>query len=150
MAVRAGLGILIAGIVLWAIFVFPLAVQLMHYRSYTSHVAPDELKWTSLAIHNELWRPEVHFGYSVNGKKYEGHEVFQGGLYRTPYAAEVAIKAINNSIPVVWYSPFNPSQATIEKFFPFKKILYAVITLLLILYSAWAAYYLTDKFYRKG
>jgi hypothetical protein len=150
MAVRVGFGILALGIFLWGIFVFPLAVQIMHYRSYTSSVYPNELRWTTLPIHEELWRPVAHFGYTVNAKEYDGYEVFQGGLYRTPYAADVAIKAINNSNPVVWYSPSNPAQATIEKFFPFKKILYAIITLLLIIYTAWAGYYLTDKFYRKG
>lgn len=150
MAVRAGLGILIAGMILWAIYIFPLAVHLTHYVSYTNRVAPDALHWTTLPIHDELFRPVAHFQYSVNGQQYDGREVFQGGLYRTPYAAEVAIKAINSSHPVVWYSPSKPSQATIEKFFPFKKVLYAVITLLLAIYTAYIAYYLTDKFYRKG
>lgn len=150
MAKRVGLGIIIAGMILWAIYIFPLAVQLTHYVSYTHRVTPDMLQWTTLRVHDELFRPVAHFQYTVNGQQYEEKEVFQGGLYRTPYAAEVAIKAINNSRPDVWYSPSKPSQASIEKFFPFKKVLYAVITLLLAIYTAYIAYFLTDKFYRKG
>lgn len=150
MAVRAGLGIFIAGMILWAIYIFPLAVQLTHYASYTHRVAPDALEWTTLPIHDELFRPVAHFQYTVNGQKYDGREVFQGGLYRTPYAAEVAIKTINSHHPNVWYAPSNPSLASIEKFFPFKKVLYAVVTLLLVTYSAYIAYYLTDKLFRKG
>lgn len=150
MAVRVGLGILIAGMIIWAIYIFPLALNLTHYVSYTDRVAPDILQWTTLPVHDELFRPVAHFRYTVNGQTYEGKEVFQGGLYRTPYAAEVAIKAINSSHLNVWYSPSKPSQSSIERFFPFKKLLYAVITLLLAFYTAYIAYYLTDKFYRKG
>lgn len=148
MAVRVGLGILIAGLILWAIYIFPLAVQLTHYGSYSHQVSPDVLQWTTLPIHDELFRPVAHFQYTVNGQKYDGREVFQGGLYRTPYAVEVAIKAMRP--PVIWYSEKKPSQSTIELFFPIKKILYAVITLLLACYTAYIAYYVTDKFYREG
>lgn len=145
MAVRVGFGVLIAGIILWAIFVFPLAIQLMQYRSYANQVAPDALSWTTIAVHDELWRPVAQFEYTVDGKKYTGKEIFQGGLYRTPYAAEMAIKEVN---PVVWYA--SPSQATIEKFFPLKKLIYAFITLGLVVYSAYAAYYLTERIRWKG
>ena len=152
MAERVALSVFAFGFVLLAIFSYPLANQIVHYQSYTSYVTPDSLNWTSLAVHDELWRPVAHFEYTVDGKKYEGKEVFQGGLYRTPYAAEVAIKTINNSHPVVWYSPYAPDQASIEKFFPLKKLIYALITLFLIGYAAWAAYYLgiMSKFSKRG
>ena len=150
MALQSGLGIFIAGMIVWIIYIFPLAMQLSHHVSYKEQVKPDVLNWTISPIHDELYKPVAHFQYTVDGKTYEGKEVFQGGLYRTPYAAEVAIQAIQSAEPVVWYAPSKPEKSTIEKFFPFKKVLYAFITLILVFYSAYMAYYLTDKFYRKG
>lgn len=148
MAARVGWGIFIAGMFLWAFYVAPLALQLVHYASYTHQVAPNELQWTILPVHDELFKPVAHFQYTVHEKTYEKKEVFQGGLYRTPFAADAASKAMDR--PHVWYSPSNPSQASIEKFFPLKKIMYAIVTLLLAIYGAYIAYYLTDKFYREG
>ncbi len=120
-------------------------MQIWRYQSYTSQISPNALTWTTVAVHDERWRPVAHFDYTVNGKRFEQNEVFQGGLYRTPFAAELAIKEINISRPKVWYSPYDPSQATLEKFFPLKKLIYALIVLMLFIYGAWAGHYIVSE-----
>lgn len=131
------LRILLPALLLWTIFIFPTAEQLIRYPTYSHFVSPNQVIWTIKPIHDELWRPSASFSYTVDGKKYQKQEIFQGGRYRTPYAAEEAIKELKNQPLVVWYSPQNPQEGTLEKFFPLKKLIYSLTTLLLVFYIAW-------------
>lgn len=137
--------VLLVGLVLWGLFVFPLAQQLMNYTSYNKTASIDSIEWSIQPIHDELWRPKANFQYTVDGKTYQMQEVFQSGRYRNPYAAKEAVKALEKEKKWVWYSSKNPALGTLEKFFPEKKVIYSIITLFLVIYTAFLASYVKGK-----
>lgn len=135
--------LLVAALFTWGLFVYPIVVQAVYYFRYTATVAPDEISWQVNKVHDELWKLEAKYRYTVAGKSYKIDELFQGEQFRNPYAAESALKQFEKEKTIVWYPPNKPFQGTIEKFFPVKKVIYAVITFLLILYAAWLANYIS-------
>lgn len=132
-----GLTFFALALALWGVFVFPTARQVVRYYSFDRQVIPDSLTWSSKAINDELWRVQADYSFTVEGKPYSGTDSFLGERYRNPYAAELGIENLKKEHQSVWYAPQNPADSTLEKFFPTKKIVYALITLGLIFYAVW-------------
>jgi hypothetical protein len=138
---RFGYALLACSLLVWAVFVFPIFMQTIEYIQAKESVAPESIEWSLDRIHDELWKPVVRFKYTVNGTTYQREERLQEGRYRNPYAAEEALKELKAEKTKAWYSASSPSHATVERFFPLKKILYALMTFLILLYGAWLARY---------
>lgn len=133
------------GILGWTLFAYPTAALLVNYYSFKAFVEPDFINWSIESFNDEVWRAVAEFRYTVKAHTYNKQEVFQGERYRNPYAANVALEKLQKNFKVVWYNPENPSQASMEKFYPTKKSLYSLVTLGLVFYGAWLGSYLTRK-----
>lgn len=147
---RIGLATLILGLLFWGVFTYSSAIEVYRYYTSADRVPAGHIDWMIQPVNDESWRPLVKFKYTVDGNTYFREEPFQQGLYRTPYAAEQAVKFLKEEINLVWYSPSNPSQGTLEKFFPTKKIIYSSVLFLLVLYAAGLASYLADFWNRQN
>lgn len=128
--------VLILGLIFWAFFSYTAMKQTLNYILTTEKV-PASIEWQIKKINDEAYRPFGFFTYTVDGKIYQKEELFEGGLYRTPYAAEKAVEELRHTHQTAYYSKNNPNVATLEKFFPLKKIIYSLIVLLLVFYSVW-------------
>lgn len=142
--------LLIAALFVWGFFVYPTAAKAVYYFRATKTIEPEFISWQIDKIHEELWKLEAKFEYTIDGNSYKNQEVFQGEQFRNPYAAEQALKQLEKEKKLVWYSSDSPSKGTVERFFPFKKLAYAAITFLLILYAAWLGRYISSYFLKRS
>lgn len=139
-------------IVLWfgvfVYFAFPVAKQAYHNAFLTQSIPPKSAHWSIQDVHDEKWIPQVKYTYEVDGRLFENDEIFQGYSYRNPYAAKESLQEIISEHPVVWYSPKNPENSTMEKFFPKKRAVYSGLILLLFVYFAYGLNLILQKINR--
>lgn len=115
-------------------FAYPVAKQAYHNVWLTQSTEPKSAHWSIREIHDEKWVPSVKYTFEADGRPFENEEVFRGYSYRNPYVAKDALQEIISEHPVVWYSPQDPENSTMEKFFPKKRAAYSGMILLLFVY----------------
>lgn len=128
---------LTAATVILLFFGFPVIVQIYKNSILNETVEPQDIRWKLVEIKDEEYRPEAHYSYVVNGKTYEKEELFQGESFRNPYKGQDALKTLSGSYPVVWYLSYDPSYATLEKYFPTKRAIYCGIVFVILIYTVW-------------
>lgn len=121
-------------LLLIAIYAFPVVYKVYQNAALTESVPPNFVKWTGQEISDEEWRVKAHYSYTVNSKSYEKEEMLEGEKFRNPYLVETSIPALNERYKLVWYAARDPSNASIEKYFPLKRAIYSVMLFALFAY----------------
>jgi hypothetical protein len=115
---------------------------LYHYYSYyvlTKTVPVTMKEWKVLKLTGEHFKVNGSYYFLVGEKKYSGETTFDV-KYRNQWAAEQAIKAKLKS-PKAWVQPGNENHSTLEKYFPLKEGLSALLLGCLTLYFLWLGVY---------
>jgi hypothetical protein len=71
----------------------------------------------------------------------EGHEIagkdLLGEVYLNQYAVEDGLVEVKKEAWTVWYNPNNPSRNALDRIFPSKSLLYALVGLAVFFYFLW-------------
>ncbi len=77
---------------------------------------------------------ETSYIYEVEGKQYTGKTLFKTPVYLNSYSAEDDIKEWKELSWRVWYKKSNPVISSLQKYFPTKEILQAILTIGVFVY----------------
>jgi hypothetical protein len=123
--------------------------QLYQYLRLSYYTKPSQIEWSVKEITDELFHAEAHYEYSVNGKNYSGTTDFDNVAFRNGFAVEKALPEYKKKNWLVWYDSSNIEYSTLQKKFPIKECLSAILLVALLIYFYGLAYYI-DKTKDKG
>lgn len=76
----------------------------------------------------------VKYCFEAQGKRVKGEEVLKSPLYPNRYAAEGSLKSWKERRWTVYYVLLNPLTNTLQRPFPWKSLLYALISIGVLFY----------------
>ncbi len=123
--------VLVAALAAW--FIGRAGIEIYRYSQYSVKVEALVEKWTIHEKKGDQFAVEAHYSYQYEGKEYQG--VGQAGtFYPNPWAAEEAKLRMAKQKWSVWIDPKHPERSLVEKHFPVKRTLSAVILISLVIY----------------
>lgn len=108
--------------------------QVNAYVHLTGQMQPDQITWTYQEVSSDLYAPLATFTFTTEGKQIQGSTLLSRPRFRSASAAESVLQELKKQMWPVWYAPGRPEQATIERRFPLKDCLSALILLGLFVY----------------
>lgn len=127
---------------LW--FFIPAASNLYRYFSLSESVEASVSKW----FIEETSLGEFHIGanysFKLGEKTYHNETIFNSPKFRNPASADDEIKHKPNHF-LAFYSPQNADFSSLQKEFPLKESVSALILLILIFYFAGLKIYTENK-----
>lgn len=123
--------IVAAALMLWSLgtALFPL----WNYLRLNALVPVKIENWVIEPVKSE-YALVAYFTYEFKGKTYKNRTKFQKPYYLNRYAAEDAVKNNKQKSLRAWIDTDNPQISSLEKPFPFLKILYSIMTVGVMLY----------------
>jgi len=130
-----------AAIALW--FTITAVYHYYSYKNLNTQTLTSSLQWEVEEKSEEAFVLKAFYQFEFQGKSYPGNTVFEDTPYRNQWAAEEAIKEISNQNLKVWFDPQDPQHSSLQKKFPYKDSVYAIMLWGLILYFFWLGFYVT-------
>jgi hypothetical protein len=126
------LGCAVAAVALWVVggALFGLA----HYWKLSRPVSAQVVEWKVQEISPSSFAIEALYTYEVQGKRYSGKTLFDKPIYLNPYAAASDLKKWEALTWQAWIQPSHPEISSLQRNFPSKKIVHALLTLGVVLY----------------
>lgn len=123
--------LVVALVAIW--FIIRASYDLHDYfrLKFRTEVAVD--RWQVQEIKSDQFVVEAHYSYVYKGKKIFGQGKV-GAIYPNPWAANEAKTRYSKQNWSVWLDPDHPDKSVLEKHFPIKHTLSAVVLLGLVLY----------------
>lgn len=122
------------GIALW--FSSIAVYQLFQYLRLGSFAEAEVTKWSIKELSSSRFAIEVFFEFEAKGKKYEGKSLLDSPVFLNPFSAEDAIKAKEKQAFFAWYQSSNPEVSSLQREFPLKSLIHALLTLGVLIYFA--------------
>lgn len=137
---------------LWFIIIFVIAICAFWYVIETSRdiyhylqlniCRPTTIKtWSIKEAKSDRFLITAHYFFEYEGKNYEGTGQV-GHFYPNPWAASEAVKNLAKQQWSVWLDQTHPERSLLEKHFPIKKTLSAIILILLTCYFLILSFYI--------
>lgn len=132
--------ILTCGVVVWFLVQFGMKMVPYMQLSQMTHGVVDTLKVEEQS--NERYAVMAEYHYQVSGINYKKKYTFTTPIFLNRLAAENHIKQHWKSKEwEVWYSSKDPSQASLQKLFPFKLLFNACLAMGIVFYFMWLRHY---------
>jgi hypothetical protein len=129
--------LMISGLIaLW--FSGKALTEMWVYSRLDSATAAKTIRWDVREMGSSRFQIEATFYYEVKGLELENTTLFASHQYLNRYAAEQEIKGSADKAWNVWYQKNNPSFSSLEKEFPVKKSLHALLTIGVFVYFFFA------------
>lgn len=122
--------------------------SLYQYSTKSSTAPPQNIQWSVKAKASDYYIIVADYSYKVQGKPIEGRSVFDAKGFKNIPAANHAIEVFSKKKWTVWFSPKNPQNSTINRFFPLKSCIYTAILWAILFYFFWLGIYI--KKFEKG
>ncbi|MBS0653997.1 MAG: hypothetical protein JSR39_10800 [Verrucomicrobia bacterium] len=122
------------GIALW--FSSIAAYQLFQYFRLGSFAEAEVTKWSIKELSSSRFAIEAFFEFEANGKKYQGKSLLDSPVFLNPFSAEDAIKAKEKQAFYAWYQSSKPEISSLQREFPLKSLIHALVTLGVLIYFA--------------
>lgn len=140
---------------IWIPFILVIALVAIWFLIKASYDLHDYLQlkvctevvvdqWLVQEIKSDQFAVVAYYTYSYQGKDYIGQGTV-GGAYPNPWAANEAKSRYSKQKWSVWLDPKRPEKSVVEKHFPIKRTLSAVVLLGLALYFFILAVYMRFK-----
>ncbi len=126
------LAVIATAIALW--FSSIAAYQLFQYLRLDSFAQAEVTKWSIKELSSSRFAVEVFFEFQAKGKKYQGKSLLKSPIFLNPFAAEDAVKAKKKQTFFAWYQPSNPGISSLQRDFPLKSMIHALVTLGVLIY----------------
>lgn len=114
--------------------------RLYGYYRLTGRTEGKVTQWSVEKKSDERYVLKAHYHFLIGSKEFESEDQFLNDSYLNAWAAEQAIKQKTETTPV-WYSARNPLVSSLQKKFPIKECLSAVVLWVLLLYFIGLGYY---------
>ncbi len=114
-----------------------------HYTQLKSRVHLTSSEWKVHEKAEDEFYLETHYAFTDGLKQYEGEASWPQEFYRNSWAAEKDIPYFKNKYAMVWYNPHNPHISSLQKRFPLKEALSAIVLWGLLVYFLWLGFYVT-------
>lgn len=131
-------------------FTLSALYQLYSYFSLTEETSAKTIEWSVIEITDEKYILGTKYSYSVNGVEHSGDSRMSSLSFRNAWAAEQAIPRYAKQAWTVWFSPTNPDYSTMQKSFPFKDCLSAILLWGILGYFYWLRGYVNRLAGGKG
>ena len=122
----------------WLLLFLALFACFFTYSAATSFAAYSRLKaqtpaqitaWRVVPKGSSAFAIEATYTFEIEGKTFQGKTFFAKPYHLNLSSAERQIKLFSERNWSVWYSPKNPKVSALERVFPMKKIVYAIVVL---------------------
>lgn len=140
------------GILVLVVFVYSgIALYKYHrYYSLNAEAIATIKNWSVLPkvkefagwVYYENYQVKGDYSFESGNKTYEGSTIFNEN-YRNTWAAEQEIKKYEQQKWDVWYQLGNERHSTLQKYYPLKECVSAVVLWGLLLYFMWLGFYVT-------
>jgi hypothetical protein len=85
-------------------------------------------KWQVRHLSSSRFAIEAEYRYEINGNIYESKTIFESPLFLNRYTAENHVKFFESRRWQTWYSEGSPHLSSLEREFPEKQCLHALVT----------------------
>lgn len=136
--------IISGGIATW--FSTEAALKAWKYSRLDAQVPALISKWEVKSLPSSRFAVAAGYTFEVGDASYEGETVFEFPLFLNRYAAENYLKQLRSKDWKVWYREDRPSLSSLEKEFPQKECLQALLTLGVFAYFYFARSMLAKLF----
>jgi coproporphyrinogen III oxidase len=126
---------------LW--FASRTAVILWHYEKLSQHAVAEITAWGVQKKGGSKYILYAAYTFEVDGQKFFSKTFFTQPVFLNAPSAEAEGKQWMSKPLQVWYHPSKPSISSLEKNFPFKASIHALLSLGLLLYFFFLRKYLT-------
>lgn len=131
-------------IVLW--FTFDSSYKVYQWITQTHATKPLQLEWDIEQQASDRYMIVAAYVFDANGQKVYGQTEFHSKRYKNLEAANHFLDEYSDKEWVVWYSPSQPKNSTINRYFPLKSCIYTAIVWCILLYFIWLSYYVGKKY----
>jgi hypothetical protein len=119
-------------IVLW--FSGAAAVGMWKFFSLNGQIPAKILNWQVQELSSSRFALEADYRFDVDGNTYIGKTIFEKPQFLNRFAAENYMRINGSKSWETWYRTNNPEHNSLEKEFPQKKCLHALLTLGVFIY----------------
>lgn len=115
-------------------FVGGALFQVWRYFSLDQQAKAHIRSWEVVESHSGRYAVEAEYDFLVKNTLYEGRMLFSHLYFISPSAAESAIAEMNKQSWMAWYQAGDPSCHSLQRLFPFKASIHAILTLGVLVY----------------
>ncbi len=130
-AIWIGFLLIVVGVALW--FVVKTGYDVYSYFQLNTQVPIKIEKWSVQEVKADQFLVNVHYSYDYQGKSYTGVGSI-GSKYPNPWAANRAQQQFVKQEWSIWIHPKHPEKGMLEKKFPYKTAISALVLLGLTIY----------------
>lgn len=110
------------------------AYQIFRYARLGTSAPAKVTDWGVKELSSSQFGVEVCFEFEAAGKSFRGKTLFDSPVYLNPFSAEEAIKSLKKEAFAVWFQSSDPSMCSLQKEFPLKSLVNALVTLGVVFY----------------
>lgn len=131
--------------VLVVVFTSLLTIDLYSYQKLREKALLKDIDASVRKIGPSKYGLEVNYSYQVQGKGYCRHQVLKKKSFKNIWLANQAIERMQQKEIPVWYNPQEPQKGSLDKAFPFSRLLSTVVLLSIFLYFCLLGRYMLKR-----
>lgn len=121
------------------------AYEVYRYFTLSQYVLAKNTEWSLKQIGEDRYVLHARYNYAVDKQEISREETLNVPTFRNPLAAKSILNDYGSKSWIVWFSPQNPQDASLQNDFPMKALIYAAILWALFLYFLWLGFYVHRK-----
>lgn len=110
------------------------AVSLYDYYYETQTAVPLSINWSYRKVSNDVYAPFASYTFQVKGGVIKGESFLAQPLFRNEWVADEILNSLKKDPHKIWYDPSHPHRSTMEKTFPIRDCVYALVLVILFGY----------------
>lgn len=131
--------------ILVVVFTSLLTIDLYSYQKLREKVPLEDLDASVRKIGPSKYGLEVNYSYQVQGMDYCRHQILKNKNYKNIWLANQAVESMRRGETPVWYNPQEPQKGSLDKAFPFSRLLSTAVLLSIFLYFCLLSRYLLKR-----
>lgn len=134
---------LITGAVGW--FTLKTLYTIYLYTLLNVQVPAQDVTWSVEQLSSDQYVLKANYKYETKGEKQSGETLFKNDIFFNPWAAENSINVYASKDWVVWYSSYYPQYSSLQKNFPLKESISAIILWVIMFYFFGLGFYVAKR-----
>lgn len=120
-----------------AYFLLAALLSFWNYLKLTERAPALVHEWKILPLSSSAYAIEASYRFEAQGRSFSGQTILPKPYHLNSFSAEQQIKNFSSQKWEVWYEAESPLHSSLQRIFPTKKVIYAVMTLGFFLYFFW-------------
>ena len=116
------------------VFTSLLSIDLYRYYQLRCVVPVEHVKASVHQLGSNRYQVELDYLYQVNTHKYARHQKLKHSIYKNIWLANQEVESLEEGSIDVWYHPHKPQLGTVNKAFPYKRLLSTSVLYAVFLY----------------